>query len=88
MTTETKQGRGMSANHKPVQRTHFADDATLAYIAQLERDRARLIAALDECKGALHIELLKHAAPSGYYESSGVTVVNNADALLRELDRP
>lgn len=29
-----------------IQKTHFADDDTLAYISRLERDRARLVTAL------------------------------------------
>lgn len=60
----------MSANHKPVQRTHFADDATLAYIAQLERDRARLVAAL------------KYARDHGKMTASATTA---AHCVLRDL---
>ena len=41
-----------------IQKTHFADDDTLAYISRLERDRAELIEAL---RGLL----LRYDAPYG-----------------------
>ena len=46
----------MTVKHAEIQKTHFADDDTLAYISRLERDRAELIAALRECAAALNCE--------------------------------
>jgi hypothetical protein len=39
--------------HPEIQKTHFADDDTLAYISRLERERAELIEALKMAHGAI-----------------------------------
>lgn len=66
----------IKANTRQV--THFADDATLVYIAKLERDRARLVAAL---KGI--IDLDDGDSPDlWHYEEE----FNVARALLRDLE--
>jgi len=69
----------MSANDNPVQRTHFADDATLAYIAQLERERARLINALENVLAA-------HSLYENGHEPAHIVVAtHDARRLITEL---
>lgn len=67
----------MSANDRPLQNTHFADDDTLDYISRLERDRARLVAALK----MMREEYAKLPHSLGY----SFTHLPKIDDLLREL---
>ena len=78
----------MTAKHAEIQKTHFADDDTLAYISRLERDRAELIEALRE----LHNQfdgMAEYQKEQEYSEAEMVqmfqVIANRARALLSRL---
>ena len=68
--------------HPEIQKTHFADDDTLAYISRLERERAELIEALRSMIGA-HSDITEGNLHSG--AQARVAVKRDARALLSRL---